>query len=331
MNQTTSPRAPDGFPTASAIKELTDLASQARGIDIVTIESPRFGIGVPNNVPVGIRHGASPDILDVSRYFEAYREYPTRKTGTAKALTLTSFIELTRRHQTEQSAVFADTNWQKPSFTAVIDYHEPNVITVNDAGEPDWISVGTPAFGKHRIHYDFPLSDEWKIWTEANGEAMTQLDFAVFLEDRIAELAAPFEAEAIALERDFATTIATPSQLIQLSRGLQVNVDSKVKNVQTLQTGEAQIAFEETHSDSDGKPLKVPGIFILSIAPFFMGALIRIPVRLRYRVRAGAVVWQFQMVRPDQHITDRVRSDLHRVGTDTTLPTFEAQPEMTGA
>lgn len=330
MNQTASPRAPESFPTASAIKELTDLASQARGIDIVTIDSPVDGSGVPKSISVGIRHGNNPDVVDISRFFEAYRDRPARKTGTARALTLASFIELTKRHQTGHSAVFADTNWQNPSFTAVIDYHE-----VNDTGEAEDLTaahaLGAPNFGKHRIHYDFPLSDEWKIWTDANGEAMTQLDFAVFLEDRIAELAAPFEAEAIALERDFATTIATPSQLIQLSRGLQVNVDAKVKNVQTLQTGEAQIAFEETHSDSDGKPLKVPGIFILSIAPFFMGQLIRIPVRLRYRVRAGAVVWQFQMVRPDQHITDRVRSDLHRVGVDTTLPTFEAQPEMTGA
>ena len=327
MSQTASPRAPDSFPTASAIQELTDLASQARGIDIVSIQSPLGGAGVPETISVGIRHGNSPDVVDISRFFEAYRVHPARKTGTAKALTLASFIALTKRHQTKGSAVFADTNWQKPTFTAVIDYHEPNSLITDDGPEVP----GTPRFGKHRIHYDFPLSDEWKIWTEANGEGMTQLDFAVFLEDRIAELAAPFEAEAIALERDFATTIATPSQLIQLSRGLQVNVDSKVKNVQTLQTGEAQIAFEETHSDSDGKPLKVPGIFILSIAPFFMGALIRIPVRLRYRVRAGGVVWQFQMVRPDQHITDRVRSDLHRVGEETTLPTFEAQPEMTGA
>jgi uncharacterized protein YfdQ (DUF2303 family) len=321
-------RTADSFPTASAIRELTDLAAQARGVDLVTLSAPYLE-GVPIDVPVGIRHGANPEIVDVSRYFEAYRTHPARKKGTAEALTLRSFIALTLRHQTAASAIFADTDWRNPSFTAVIDYHERHEVLVAE-DKVDEFLPGTPAFGQHRIRYQFPISDEWKVWTEANGESMSQLDFAVFLEDRIAELAAPFEAEAIALERDFATTVATPSQLIQLSRGLQVNVDSRVKNVQTLQSGEAQIAFEESHTDADGKPLKVPGIFILSIAPFFMGGLIRIPVRLRYRVRGGAVAWSFQMYRPDQHVTDRVRSDLDQAARETGLPAFEAKPEMPG-
>jgi uncharacterized protein YfdQ (DUF2303 family) len=324
------PRTVDSFPTASAIRELTDLAAQARGVDLVTLEAPDTLQGVPENVPVGIRHGSTPEIVDVSRYFEAYRTHPARKKGTAEALTLASFIALAKRHQLASSAIFADTDWRNPSFTAVIDYHE-----LHDKGEAEDLAdaflPGTPAFGQHRIRYLFPLSDEWKIWTEVNGESMSQLDFAVFLEDRIAELSAPTDAEKIALEHDFATTVATPSQLIQLSRGLQVNVDSRVKNVQTLQSGEAQIAFEESHTDADGKPLKVPGIFILSIAPFFMGGLIRIPVRLRYRVRNGNLAWSLQMYRPDQHVTDRVRSDLRRAAEETGLPAFEAKPEMAGA
>ena len=65
--------------------------------------------------------------------------------------------------------------------------------------------------------------------------------------------------------------VATPAQLIQLSRGLQVNVSSVVKNIVNLASGEASIAFDEQHTDGDGQPLKVPGIFMLSIAPFFMG------------------------------------------------------------
>ncbi|TIP21885.1 MAG: DUF2303 family protein, partial [Mesorhizobium sp.] len=71
--------------------------------------------------------------------------------------------------------IFADADWRNPSFTAVIDYHED-------------VSGGLAAFGKHRIQYAFPLSEEWKKWIEMNGEPMKQAEFAYFLEDRVAEL-----------------------------------------------------------------------------------------------------------------------------------------------
>ncbi len=196
----------------------------------------------------------------------------------------------------------------------MIDYHEK----ASD-GEADNL--------RHRIDYAFPASEEWKAWVKMNGEPMEQGEFAAFLEDRIADLSAPTEAEKIWLERDFGTTVATPAQLIQLSRGLQVNVDSVVKGVVNLATGEAQIAFEETHTDGDGKPLKVPGLFMLAIAPFFMGEKISLPVRLRYRKAGQKILWFYQMYRPDQFVTERVRDDLITVADRTELPTFEGSPE----
>jgi len=95
-----------------------------------------------------------------------------------------------------------------------------------------------------------------------------------------------------------------------------------------LQTGAAQIVFEEEHRDANGNVLKVPGLFLLSIAPFFMGEKARIPVRLRYRVAGGKIIWFYQICRPDLAVTTRVREDLAIVAEETALPTFEATPEM---
>jgi uncharacterized protein YfdQ (DUF2303 family) len=300
---------------AATLTKLTELAAQARGAELTFITAPTDAKGVPTAIPALKIAGANPQIVSVAPLFEAWRTKPAVKKGVAKALTLESFIALTNRHKTAESAVFADTTWTKPGLTAVIDYHEAK-------------NGGAPDNGKHRVAYDFPLSEEWKAWVASNGEPFKQIDFAAFIEDRIAELTAPTEDEASYYKDLFATTIATPAELVTLSRGLQVNVDSRVKNASVLQSGAAQIVFEEEHRDAQGNVLKVPGLFLLSLAPFFMGEKSRIPVRLRYRVSGGSILWFYQIYRPDIAVTTRVRDDLAIVAAQTELPTFEATPEM---
>lgn len=299
-------------PTMRAIAELGALA---KGVGITKIDIPENFVGLPKSVPLALFRGDTPSVTDLARQLESYRLHPKCKQGIAEAQTFESFCELVNRHKTEHSVVFADADWRKPSFSAVIDYHH-----LGEDGQPD--------YGKHRVHYAFPLSEEWQAWNKMNGQKMTQEDFAYFLEDRVAELSAPTDEERIWLERDFATTVATPSQLVELSRGLQVNVASKVKAAHTLANGEGQIVWEESHQDANGAPLKVPGIFILSVPPFFMGDKMRIPVRLRYRAGGGSVTWFYQIYRPDQFITEHVRHALFDAREKTGLPAYEGKPEM---
>jgi uncharacterized protein YfdQ (DUF2303 family) len=300
------------------LAEAARLGAQANGVEVVQIVPPAGLIGVPASIPVALKRGDKPEVLSVATLFDAYRQHPQRKSGQAVAQTFESFCNLVNRHKTPDSAIFADTNWQKPTLTAVIDYHEQK-------------SAGLPANGKHRVHYAFPLSEEWRAWVASNGKPMEQREFAEFLEDRVPELSAPTEAEAVLFEREFATRVATPAQVVELSRGLRVHVESKIKNQTTLQTGEGQIAWEEVHNGEDGKPLKVPGIFLLSIAPFYQGDKIRIPVRLRYRPSGAKIVWMYQIYRPDQAITDHVSATLKDAARLTELPTFEGTPEMSAS
>lgn len=294
---------------------IADLGAKSAEAQVLSIDLTHLGDGgLPPDVPL-IWDPKSSQLVSLKTHIEQYRLHPQFKRGTATALTLESFINLVERHKTTDSVVFADTSWRKPSFTAVIDYHEEA-----SGGEAD--------HGKHRIHYAFPLSEEWQAWVKMDGEVMSQHDFATFLEDRIAELSSPTEAEKIEFERDFSTTVATPAEVVRLSRSLQVNVESRVKAAHTLQNGAGHLAWEETHADSDGKPLVVPGIFLLNVAPFFMGEPIRIPVRLRYRVTSGNIKWFYQMYRPDKYVTERVQIDLDTVAQNSALPAFEGTPEM---
>lgn len=293
------------------------LGARAEGIEIVRLTKPEGMVGVPYEIPVALRRGETPSIESLATLFGYYRTHPQAKTGQATALTFETFCDLTNRHRTEHSAIFADSAWRTPSITAVIDYHEHR-------------NGGLADNGKHRIHYAFPLSDEWKAWIETNGKPMKQEQFAWFLEDRVAELSSPTEHEKVTYEEQFASTIATPAQVVELSRGLKLTIDTRVKSAVTLQSGEGQIAWEETHNGADGKPVKVPGLFMLYIAPFFMGDKIRVPVRLRYRVKDGQTVWFYEIYRPDLAITEHVRSHLAEAAARTELPTFEGTPEMAG-
>lgn len=296
---------------------VADLGAKAKGAYVEYVSVPSSLIGLPQSIPALIVHGNEPGLESIARELEDYRLFPARKRGTAQAQTLQSFIDLTKRHATTDSAIFADTNWKAPSLTAVIDYHKADQNGVADNCT-------------HRIHYAFPLSDEWQAWVDHDAKAMSQEDFARWVEDHIRDLAAPNDEERLLLETEFKATVATPIELIELSRGLQVNVSSKVKNAKTLQSGEGQLIFEETHEakSADGTSVKVPGVFILAVPAFFMGSITRVPVRLRYRVSGGNIVWLYQLYRPDLAVTGSVLDDIAIVKDATALPVYAGSPEI---
>lgn len=297
-----------------AIDRITELARNASGFVVGKINFN--GVGVPKEIPFGFdRRDGGHGVVDVKPIIEKFRTAPERRIGIANVTTLASFIDLTNRHKDFDSAIFAATAWPNPSLTAIIDYHEKD---------------GTARFGKHRVHYPFPLTDEFKAWAGQDGQAMDQATFAAFIEEHAPELANPTDEEIkeFGPEGLFLTKIATPTELIMLSRGLQVNIAGKVKNAQSLQSGEGELVFVEEHQDSRGQKLLVPGVFMIAIPAFIDGAAVRIPARLRYRVREGSVVWFYQLFRWKQLLRDRVVDDLARAAAETNLPTFEGSAEV---
>ncbi|MGJ8570464.1 MAG: DUF2303 family protein [Hoeflea sp.] len=295
------------------IEAIAKLAREAAGIDIAELKLA--GKGLPESVPLARLHGESPEFDSLKRLAEEWRLHPERKTGTAQIDTLVSFIDLTNRHKTADSVIFADTNWIAPALTTVVDYHKA------EGTDAQWL--------KHRVHYAFPLSEQWKTWVATNGKPMNQADFAQFIEDNIADLSSPEALEVTDFEAKFATKIATPSELVALSRGLAVRVESKAMSSVVLQSGEGEIIWDEVHQGADGKKLKVPGLFMLQIPLFHMGETQRVPVRLRYRVREGSTTWFYQIYRPDVAVTERVTEDYEAAMLETGLPGFIGKPEPT--
>jgi uncharacterized protein YfdQ (DUF2303 family) len=296
--------------TAEAVNAIRDLVKKDHvAVELLALPPKAIGHGRLVEQPhvAIIRKGDTVEIQSLAPHVEAVRGKPLARRGTAQVTSLASFITLVNRHKVEtESVIFANTDWRKPSLTAVIDYHVAAKPT--DKTDEAFEDAGARN-GKHRVHYAYPLSEPWKEWIEANGRKMTQADFAAFLEEHITELAAPTDAERIKWEGDFKAKFATPAELLDLSRGLEVTVGAKVKNRTKLQTGETQMVFEVEYADANGGELVVPGLFLLSVAPFHRGEAIRIPVRLRFRAGGAEIVWFFEMVRPDLFIDERLKDD----------------------
>lgn len=256
------------------------------------------------------------DIHDVKELLEHHRSGPERRTGTAVLGDLDSFIAHVQRFQDAGSALFGDLVAEGgPSLLAVLDYH--------------WSGTGKARHGVHRAKYAFPLSDEFKAWMAMNGKAMAQAAFAEFIETRLPDVADPSTAGESAREvsRLLGCEYASPSKLLELSRGLSVRVGQHAKQHVNLQTGETQIAFASAHQDEQGAPLKVPGAILLALPVFRGGAAYQVPARLRYRVSEGAVSWFYQLYRPESYGEHAFREACDRAKSETKVPLFMGKPE----
>lgn len=290
-------------PEAQAVAEIVKGAFEPR---LMTVDGVQFFVG-PAGVPTSIK-----------KLVDEHAEQPDRREGTANLHALESLVAWTNRFKNPNSAIFASARGDggDPSIEAIIDYHH--------AG-PD----GEPRFGRHRGVYRCPLSDEWKAWKATVGRSFSQADFAAFIEDRILDVLDPEQAGSMAgdMMRALACQLAPPARLMELSRGLQVNVGSMVRNAKNLSSGESQVVFQEEHRDAAGAPLQIPGAFLIGIPVFRSGDLYQIPVRLRYRVKDGAISWSLDLYRADRIFDSAFDDAVTRASEATGLPVFRGSSE----
>lgn len=291
------------------------------------------------SVPNGIQ------IKSIKPFLDEYRDRPERREGTAKLSDLDSLIAWTKRHQGDHSALFAFDSETEPSLTAVIDYHEAGAETLDEEGTK-------ARFGRHRATYPFPLSKEWLLWHKHDKKAMSQDEFALFLEEQIIDVMDPpagFRADSgespseQAAGGDFGETTAderlaellrriggrcaTVQSLITLSRDLAVYARENVRDAVNLSSGEKQIKFTTEHCDASGEPLLVPNVFLIAIPVFHNGPRYRIAARLRYRISGGQLAWAYELLRARDAFDHAFGEGCAKAQSETELPLFKGVPE----
>lgn len=257
-------------------------------------------------------------VVDLRPYIEPELVRPKRREGSAAFTRLESLIEHANRFRDEHSAIFVSDDETNPSIIVVLDYHERE-------------AHGLPRFGKHRGIYRFPVSSEWRFWTDGKGlDGLGQDAFAGLIEDHIGEVLEPGELSDATRELCASIgiePIAGAGALKTLARGLRVHVEHRVANHVDRNTGESNLVFTEAHTDESGAPLRVPNGFVVGVPVLRGGPLYALPVRLRYRVSGGRVIWSIACHRADKAFAETVEEAAERVREGTGLPLFFGHPE----
>lgn len=145
-----------------------------------------------------------------------------------------ALTEYVKRFKAEESILFADV--EQSRIVAAVDYH----------GKDKAANVS------HRAVLALPYSEEWKVWTQASGKLMSQLEFARFLEENAPDIQAPDAAS-----------------LLEACRDLQAR--RSVNFIQAVRTASDNENFEYTDTTEARTKggLEVPTKFVLNIPVYF--------------------------------------------------------------
>jgi uncharacterized protein YfdQ (DUF2303 family) len=310
--------------TGEVMETAFDVAEKHLRAEVTEIIDPRDG----TKVPFVLSQGSATPLSAAA--FDAFRDFPLHRTGTAALTQLPSFIALVNRFKHAHSAIFAVDDFTKPSLTAIFDYHPDNAEV---GGEE---SVSAAQAMRHKASYAFPLSKEWQAWIGKDAKPMGMGDFARFIEDHIVDVSADpvdvFAESSRAFVKANRGTIASPSKLVEISRGLQVYERAVIKEAKNLSTGEAQFTFDSEHTDGDGKPLVLPTMFSITIPVFARSAdAFRLIARFRYRKTSEGLVFWYELWRPDLTFETAFNEAIDKVAAETGLPIYTGSAERAGA
>ncbi|MBT9557869.1 MAG: DUF2303 family protein [Myxococcales bacterium] len=226
---------------------------------------------------------------------------PLRPRTTLKVYTLAAFlVALDRYYQEDRTVVYADTLSGAPALEAVFDDDQLFEALVGCGADlPEHRKRPLTGWREHRARYEFPLSDEWRAWVGSAGKPMDQATFATWLEDRVLDVVDPIGTNDVTrdLAEQLRVTMASPSKLLDLSRGLAVKVEETIHQVVLLDSGETQMQWKTEHKDELGERIRVPNGFAIAIPVFVGGPTVEVLVRLRYKASGGKVNWRVEPIR----------------------------------
>lgn len=249
-------------------------------------------------------------LQSVKPLLEEYRIKPSRCIGTSQHSEVESLIEHINEFKAEQAVFFADR--ANLSVLAYYDYHtkdEPNNL-------------------QHRARFAPRKSRQLLVWSAKDKQQMNQAEFADFIENNILDLTASTDKGVhVDIAKQLNTTIASPSKLLELARGLSIHENSTAKSHVNTTTGEVTLEYTTAHADGTGKKLTLPGLFLIAVPVFENGELYRILVRLRYRLQDGKVKWWYELYQLDVSIDNAFSEVVNKVKVETGLQLYHGIAE----
>ena len=212
-------------------------------------------------------------VLNLTGDVEKAQPSPNRQSGTIRVMDVDSLL-----------AYCAD---QVSIATAYI-YADPDTRTITAVFNDQRAGTG---WRDHRAIYKAEYTPEFSKWLGRNGHthAMTQAEFAEWIEDNMADIQDPGAAQLL----DVATTI-------QATTGINFS------SAKRLQNGQVQLQYTETIEARAGAggALEIPREFTLGLRIFKNGGGYLLKARLKYRLHAGGVKFHYELDRPERSVED---------------------------
>lgn len=246
--------------------EPTTEAMASAALGRVSTKVEPYDLSVSSSlVVVRVRHDEQVDIVDLERYLGS----PRVARGHVVLHDHTDFALYTNRLAEPDTTVWADA--EKASITAVLNDH------------PD-SSDGGAGWRDHRVSLQLRVDNDWALWCKFDGQLMSQMAFAEFVESMLHTVASPSAAD-----------------MLEISRTFQAKRSVDFKSGARLDNGDVQLRYEENTSAQAGRKgdLDIPTEMQLALAPYLGTNTGIVTARLRYRIEDGKLRLGYQLARPD--------------------------------
>lgn len=237
---------------------------------------------------------------DVSKFFP-----PSFIESRIVVETAEAFVDYLNRFKTDNSILFASVTDLGATIRAIIDYH----------------GNGSDGIGRcvHTVEFATTQTAEWKIWMEHNRKTMSQLEFAVWLEDNQHLFNNP-EAKP------------TGAELLELVLNLEGKQHVDFQSVNRLDNGRNRIEYNEeitlkgqTATTTKEGAIELPKELLAGIAPFQGAAPYAVRARLKYRIQGRNLTLWYETIAPHVIIRDSVKAVLKVIEDGTKMKPIQGR------
>lgn len=155
------------------------------------------------------------------------------------------------------------------TVSAIIDYHRTDKAA---PVSPEWCA--------HRASFQAKHSEEWKTWIGRNAKAMSQVEFAQFIEDNLIDISRPDGA-----------------RMLEVALSIEASKAGSFKSARRLDNGDVSFGYVEQTTATTKGSVEVPKDFDVQLRPFIGCEKHTVTARLRYRIDEGALRLWFELVR----------------------------------
>lgn len=196
---------------------------------------------------------------------EPWHVRPRRRKAVVACTEIYSFERYWSRFADERSVIYWHDLASPPRARAVLDNHTPDA--------PEW--------GDHLLTFQPEIARQWKTWTAANDQQLTQQAFGEFVEDNLVDVYDPDGA-----------------RLLEVVRNLEATKNVAFKSFMRVETGDVNFGFSSETKGSGS--IDIPSTFVLRIPVFERADVFELVARLRYRITDdGKLSLRFVLLRPD--------------------------------